>query len=98
VISNLNQASVRLTAAQQNLLKAKQQQAAQQNYLQKINKQFASGALDKLELSQATLQTQLIDVQVLAAQFEALKAANEIEDILQIPLTEKQPPFDNILS
>ncbi len=98
VINNLNQASARLTAAQQNLIKVKQQQTAQQNYLQKINKQFASGALDKLELSQATLQTQLVDEQVLATQFEVLKAANEIEDILQIPLSEKQPPFDKILS
>jgi outer membrane protein TolC len=98
VISNLNQAHARLTAAQQNLINAKLQQTAQQNYLQKLNKQFAAGALDKLELSQATLQAQLVDTKVLTTQFEVLKAANEIEDILQIPLTEKQPPFDNILS
>ena len=98
VISSLSQAYARLVAAQQNLIKAKQQQAAQQTYLQKLNNQFAAGALDKLELSQAAVQTQLVDAQVLATQFEALKAASEIEDILQIPLSENQPPFDNILS
>lgn len=98
VINNLSQAHTRLVAAQQNLMQVKQQQVTQQNYLQKLNKQFAAGALDRLDLSQAILQTQLVDAQVLATQFEVLRAINEIEDLLQVPLTEKQPPFDNILS
>jgi cobalt-zinc-cadmium efflux system outer membrane protein len=98
VISSLGQVQARLTAAQQNHIKAKQQQDAQQAYLQKLNKQFAAGALDKLELTQAMLQSQLVDAQVLATQFEALRIANELEDLLQIPLIQQQAPFDNILS
>lgn len=98
VISSLGQVQARLTAAQQNHIKAKQQQDAQQAYLQKLNKQFAAGALDKLELSYATLQSQLTNAQVLATQFEVLRIANELEDLLQIPLIQQQAPFDNILS
>jgi outer membrane protein, heavy metal efflux system len=86
VIGDLSAANARFDAAQQNLAKAKQQQAAQQVYMQKLNKQFAAGALDKLELTQASLLAKLADAQIVSSQFDALSAANELEDLLQMPL------------
>ena len=62
-----------------------------------MNKQFAAGAIDRLELTQANLNAQQVDSQVLAAQFDVLKNANEIEDMLQYPLSEKQTLLQNKL-
>jgi outer membrane protein, heavy metal efflux system len=86
VIGDLSQTNARFVAAQQNLAAAKQQQSAQQVHMQKLNKQFAAGALDRLDLSQAALLAQLADAQVTQSQFDTLNAANEMEDLLQIPL------------
>jgi outer membrane protein, heavy metal efflux system len=86
VIGDLSMAHARYVAAQLNLAAAKSQQAMQQVYKQMINKQFAAGALDRLELAQASLLVKLADSQVLTAQFDALRAANEMEDLLQMPL------------
>ena len=88
IIANLSQVTARYTAAQQNLTNTQQLQIAQQVYMSKLNKQFAAGAIDRLELTQASLNAQLVDTQVLAAQFDVLKNANEIEDMLQYPLGE----------
>lgn len=97
IIGDLSQTSARYAAATQNLANAKQLQASQQIYLGKLNKQFAAGALDRLALTQATSAVQQTDAQALAAQFEVLKVANEIEDLLQHPLSEKQTLPPNIL-
>lgn len=86
VIGDLGIANARFAAAQENLNQAKLQQSAQQTYMQKLTKQFNAGALDRLELAQAALQNQLINTQVLALQFEALNAANDIQDLLQMPV------------
>ena len=86
IIGDLSVANARWLAAQDNLKQAKQQQAAQQAYMQKLNKQFAAGALDRLELAQAALQNQLADAQVVTMQFEVLYAANDMQDLLQTPL------------
>ena len=92
--------SARHTAAQQNLTNSQQLQASQQAYVGKLNKQFAAGAIDRLELTQANSNAQQVDSQVLAAQFDVLKSANEIEDMLQHPLNETQTflqnKFDNL--
>jgi outer membrane protein, heavy metal efflux system len=89
IIDDLSVANARFMAAQDNLVKAKQQQTAQQTYTQKLNKQFAAGALDRLELAQVALQNQQADAQVLTMQFEVLNAANDIENLQQIPLNFK---------
>lgn len=86
IIGDLSVANARWLAAQENLKQAKQQQAAQQAYMQKLNKQFAAGALDRLELAQAALQNQLADAQVATMQFEVLNTANDMQDLLQMPL------------
>ena len=86
IIGDLSVANARWLAAQDNLKQAKQQQAAQQAYMQKLNKQFAAGALDRLELAQTALQNQLADAQVVTMQFEVLYAANDMQDLLQTPL------------
>ena len=86
IIGDLTIANTRFLAAQQKLAAAKQQQAAQQAYMQKLAKQFNAGALDRFELSQAALVAQLADAQLQSSQFEVLDAANEIEDVTQHPL------------
>ena len=86
IIGDLSVANARWLAAHDNLKQAKQQQAAQQAYMQKLNKQFAAGALDRLELAQAALQNQLADARVAAMQFEVLNAANDMQDLLQMPI------------
>jgi outer membrane protein, heavy metal efflux system len=92
IIGDLSVSNARFMAAQDNLNKAKQQQTAQQAYTQKLNKQFAAGALDRLELAQAALQNQQADAQVLALQFEVLNAANDMENLLQMPLNANLKP------
>lgn len=86
IMGDLSIASAHFFAAQQNLARAKQQHVAQQVYMQKLNKQFAAGALDRLTLSQAALLAQLADVQLHYNQFEVLTAASEIEDVMQHPI------------
>lgn len=86
IISDLGITSARFFAATQKLTASKQQQAAQQTYMQKLNKQFNAGALDRLELAQAALLAQLANSQVSQSQFDVLNTANEIEDVMQHPL------------
>jgi outer membrane protein, heavy metal efflux system len=86
IIGDLSVSEARFMAAQENLAAAKQQQSAQQNYLQKLNKQFAAGAIDRLELAQADLLAQQANAQVTNSQFELLNAANTLEDLMQRPL------------
>lgn len=86
IISDLAVTSARFFAATQKLTASKQQQAAQQTYMQKLNKQFNAGALDRLELAQAALLAQLADSQVTQSQFDVLSTAIEIEDVMQHPL------------
>ena len=86
IIGDLSFANARFLAAQQRLAAAKQQQTAQQIYMQKLAKQFNAGVLDRLELSQAALVAQLTDAQLQSSQFEVLNAANEIEDVTQHPV------------
>ncbi len=90
IIGDLSVANARYGAAQENLAAAKQQQSTQQAYMQKLNKQLAAGAIDRLELAQVALQSQLADTQLLAAQIEVLNAANTMQDLLQMPLN--NPP------
>ena len=95
IISELTLANLRFLAAQQKLVTAKQQQSAQQAYMQKLAKQFNAGALDRLELSQAALVAQLADAQLQSSQFEVLSAANEIEDVTQHPLFDDAARLQN---
>ena len=63
---------------------------AQQSYLQKINKQFAAGAIDRLAFTQANIAAQQADADLLQAQFETLSIANDIENMLQYPLNDSK--------
>ena len=95
IIGNLSVAHIRFMAAQQQLAQAKQLQATQQTYMQKLNKQFAAGALDRLALSQAALLAQLADAQLQSSQFEVLNAAAEIENLMQHPIFDDGNGFDD---
>ncbi len=97
IIGDLSIANAHFVAAQQNLAKAKQQQAAQQAYMQKLNKQFAAGALDRLALSQAALLAQLADAQLQSSEFAVLSAANEIEDVMQHPIFDESKDVGELI-
>ena len=95
IIGNLSSAHIRFMGAQQQLAQAKQLQATQQTYMQKLNKQFAAGALDRLALSQAALLAQLADAQLQSSQFEVLNVAAEIENMMQRPIFDDGIRFDD---
>ena len=86
IIGDLNQHYAAFTAAKQNLNHAQSQYTSQLQHMQKLQKQFDAGLIDRLELRQASLTNIISQQQVFAAKFSLLKAAHEIEDVLQKPL------------
>jgi hypothetical protein len=55
-------------------------------YSQALQKQFDAGLIDRLALTQNSLNTALLEQQLLNAQFNNLNAALAIEDTMQHPL------------
>ena len=86
IIAELNQNYANYQATLQNLNQARGLHQSQLTQIQKLQKQFDSGLIDRLELKQASLSNLIAEQQVLTAQFELLKAANQLEDIMQAPL------------
>jgi len=86
IIGDLNQRYASYEAAKQALDQTQVQHSAQMLHMQKLQKQFDSGLIDRLELKQASLNNIVAQQQVSAAQFEVLKAANSIEDVMQRPI------------
>jgi len=70
----------------QNMNQIKLQQTAQAQLTQKLQRQFEAGLIDRLELTQNSLNTNLLEQQLLSAQFNNLNAALAIEDVIQRPL------------
>ncbi|MEO8628719.1 MAG: TolC family protein [Betaproteobacteria bacterium] len=60
--------------------------ADQQVQRERIEKQFAAGYADRVDIVQAALALSLASRTVLAARVDALRAQGELEDALQIPL------------
>ncbi len=85
-IGDLSQHLATYHACTQNVAQIKQQQAAQQQLDQKIQKQFTAGLIDKLELTQNQLHTSLLQQQLVNTQFDCLNAALTLEDVLQRPI------------
>lgn len=86
IIAALNQAQVRYRRAKQTLQHAEHQQAKQLEQMQKIQKQFNAGLIDKVTLKKFMLNTIVAKQQRLAAKFNLIQAANQIENIMQKPL------------
>jgi outer membrane protein, heavy metal efflux system len=86
IIGDISQSVASYQASLQNIEQVNQQQATQTQYSQKLQRQFESGLIDRLALTQNQLNTILLDQQLLNAQFNSLNAALALEDILQRPL------------
>ena len=86
IIGDLSQSLDTYQASLQNIQQVKQQQSAQAQYSQKLQKQFNAGLIDRLALTQNALNTSLLEQQLLNAQFNNLNAALTIEDMMQRPL------------
>ena len=86
IIGDLSQNLAIYQASLQNINQIKAQQAAQMRYSQKLQRQFDAGLIDRLALTQNSLNTSLLEQQLLNAQFSNLNAALAIEDTMQRPL------------
>lgn len=86
IIGDLSQNSATYQASLQNINQIKTQQATQMRYSQKLQRQFDAGLIDRLALTQNSLNTALLEQQLLNAQFSNLNAALAIEDTMQRPL------------
>lgn len=93
VIAEVGQASATYAASQQNLVQVKQQITAQQQVTQKLQRQLDAGQIDRLDLTQNQLNSNLLEQQRINAQFKQLNALLALENSLQIPLN-----TDNILN
>ena len=86
IIGDLSQNLAIYQASLQNINQIKTQQATQMRYSQKLQRQFDAGLIDRLALTQNSLNTALLEQQLLNAQFSNLNAALAIEDTMQRPL------------
>ncbi len=86
IIGDLSQSLAAYQASLQNVDQIKMKQIAQTQQNKKLQKRFDAGLIDRLELVQNTLNTSLLEQQLLNAQFSNLNAALAIEDMIQHPL------------
>ena len=86
IIGDLNQTYAQYEASRQHFNLAQSQYTSQLAHHKKLQKQFDAGLIDRLEIKQALLSNHITQQQVLAAQFDVLKAANDIENVMQAPL------------
>ena len=86
IIGDLSRNLAIYQASLQNINQIKTQQATQMQYSQKLQRQFDAGLIDRLALTQNSLNTSLLEQQLLNAQFSNLNAALTIEDTMQRPL------------
>jgi outer membrane protein, heavy metal efflux system len=86
VISELSTSLSQYKANQTRLADAKNQLSIQKNYQQKLQKQLDAGLVDKVVVVQAKLNEQLALQQIQNAQFDVLKSAIMLENVMQYPL------------
>lgn len=86
VIGNLEQAKARYYGATDTLHQAREQHAARQQQLQRIQKQFDDGYADRLELALSRLENTQSLQNLLSAEYVVQQAAAALEDTLQQPL------------
>jgi outer membrane protein, heavy metal efflux system len=86
IIGDLEQTLANYAANSQNLKQVKQYQETQLDFEHKIQRQFDAGLVDKLELTQNQLNTTILEQQLVTAQFNHLRAALALEDMMQRPI------------
>ncbi len=90
IVGDLSQSVAAYQANLQNIRQLQLQQAAQSQYSQRLQRQFEAGLIDHLELTQNDLNTNLLERQLMDAQFNSLNAALALEDTMQTPLNSNQ--------
>lgn len=86
IIADISQAHVRYQTDKQNIDQAEAALAEQSKLEINMQKQFDSGLIDRLVLTEHTLNTLTAKQQLLVSQFALLKTTNQIENIMQKPL------------
>jgi len=86
IIGDLGQSLASYQASLENAHGLKAQLEAQEQLTQKLQRQFDAGLIDRLDLTQNQLNTSLLEQQLLEAQFNSLRTALAVEDVMQRPL------------
>lgn len=86
IIADISQHYARITASKQNLKQAKTGYSAQLAQMQKLQKQLNAGLIDRLQLTQSSLNNVIHQQQVTSAQFAVLRASAAIENSMHIPI------------
>jgi outer membrane protein, heavy metal efflux system len=86
VIADLAQSHARIAASEQNLQQANAGYATQLAHMRKLQKQLNAGLIDRLQLTQTSLNNVLSKQQVSSTQFALLKASAALEDIMHRPV------------
>jgi outer membrane protein, heavy metal efflux system len=93
VIGSLSTAYTQYQVLISKLAQAKQLHEAQLQHMEKIQKQFNAGLLDRMEITQAQLNIMTSEQSISAIQFELLRAQADIENIMQCPLFDSKDSF-----
>lgn len=86
VIAQINQLHAHYQSAKQAAKQAEATLSAQMTQEQKMQKQFESGLIGRLDFAQNKLNTLIAKQQQLTTQFGLLHIANQIEDAMQKPI------------
>lgn len=95
IIAKINQVHTNYLAAKQVTEQAEIELSQQMALEQKMQKQFDTGLIGKLDLSKHASNTLVAKQQLISSQFALLQIANQIEDVMQKPLysTFKMPTY-----
>lgn len=88
VIAQTNAAWAQYDASKTSYLSAKEMLSSQRAHVQKIQKQFDNGLVDRVMLTQAQLNLHLAEQDVSTTAFEMLRQHAFLENVVQRPLTE----------
>ncbi|MGV3581713.1 MAG: TolC family protein [Methylophilus sp.] len=94
VISDLSQSYAKYTAIKQKLTQAKNEHLSQDALMAKFQKQFEAGLVDRIEITQASLNVLNAEQMVSNVEFELLRVQTEIENLMQRPLNESTSQFN----
>jgi outer membrane protein, heavy metal efflux system len=94
VINNLSQSYAKFTAIKQKLAQAKVELSSQHMLMDKLQKQFEAGLVDRVEITHASLNIASAEQIVSNVEFELLRAQAEIENLIQRPLDESASTFN----
>ncbi len=88
VISEVNVAHAKLEQSKQLLNNQKKLYRQQQLNTKRMNQRLRAGEIDRLELTYAKLEDVLAEQNVAAADFQLASNANDLENVIQMPLAD----------